>query len=225
MTEPTEPAAGADTPTDPHENVPHENVPSVTRLIALSDGIYAIAMTLLVINVTVPGHLDAAAFHKALNDALPSLGAFALSFTLIAGFWRDHRRILTSLPTETIVVTRLVLLGLGLVALLPFPTGLLAEYASQPDAVALYASAMAAIHAVHATLLLLTQHRVHRSPESPAAVARRRFTAQLAASVLVFGVSIPLAFVNTEAAMWFWLTLVPAHYLLRRHLPARLLRR
>ncbi|MGW6202649.1 TMEM175 family protein [Streptomyces sp. NPDC055089] len=188
--------------------------PDVARLIALSDAVYAIAMTLLVINVAVPAHLDDAAFHKALSDALPNLGAFALSFTLIAGFWRDHRRILTALPTETAVVTRLVLLGLGLVALLPFPSGLLAAYASQPEAVALYAGVMAAIHAVHATLLVLTQHQVHPSPASSAAVARRRFTAQLVSSVLIFGLSIPLAFVNTEGAMWFWLTLIPAHYVL-----------
>lgn len=39
---------------------------------ALSDGIYAIAMTLLVINVAIPAHLDDAAFHKALSDALPT---------------------------------------------------------------------------------------------------------------------------------------------------------
>lgn len=208
----TEPVAATRTP---------EHSPGTARLIALSDGIYAIAMTLLVINVAVPANLPAAAFHKALNDALPSLGAFALSFTLLAGFWRDHRRILMALPAETTVVTRLTLLGLGLVALLPFPTGLLAEYASQPDAVALYASAMAAIHAVHATLLLLTQRQVHPSSASPAAAARRRFTAQLASSALVFALSIPLAFVNTEAAMWFWLALIPAHYTLghyrRRH--------
>ncbi|WP_328684435.1 TMEM175 family protein [Streptomyces sp. NBC_00343] len=171
-------------------------------------------MTLLVINVAVPANLPAAAFHKALGDALPSLGAFALSFTLIAGFWRDHRRILTAVPVETGVVTRLTLLGLGLVALLPFPTSLLAEYASQPDAVALYASAMAAIHAVHAALLLLTQRQVHPSPDSPAARARRRFTVQLASSVLVFVLSIPLAYVNTAAAMWFWITIIPAHVVL-----------
>ncbi|WP_369243615.1 TMEM175 family protein [Streptomyces sp. R41] len=201
------------------ETHPHENATGAARLIVLSDGVYAIAMTLLVINVAVPAHLDDAAFHKALSDALPNLGAFALSFTLIAGFWRDHRRLLTALPIETAVVTRLILLGLGLVALLPFPTALLAEYASQPEAVALYAGAMAAIHAVHATLLLLTQHQVHPSPASSAAVARRRFTAQLGSSVLIFGLSIPVAFVNTEAAMWFWLTLIPAHYVLGHYRP------
>ncbi|MGA5508355.1 hypothetical protein [Streptomyces umbrinus] len=48
-------------------------------------------------------------------------------------------------------------------------------------------------------------------------MARRRFPAQLGSSVLVFGLSVPLAFVNTEAAMWFWLALIPAHYLLGHH--------
>ncbi|MGX9887651.1 TMEM175 family protein [Streptomyces sp. NPDC002276] len=193
---------------------PHENDPGATRLLALSDGIYAIAMTLLVIDVAVPAHLDDAGFHKALGDALPSLGAFALSFSLISGFWRDHRRILTALPGETTTVTRLVLLGLGLVALLPFPTSLLAEYASHPEAVAFYAGAMTAIHGVHVALLLLTQRQVHPSPESPAALARRRFTTQLGTSALIFALSIPLAFVDTTAAMWFWATLVPVHYLI-----------
>ncbi|MFD8221606.1 TMEM175 family protein [Streptomyces sp. NPDC059697] len=61
------------------ETHPHENAPGAARLIALTDGIYAIAMTLLVINVAISAHLDDAAFHKALSDALPNLGAFALS--------------------------------------------------------------------------------------------------------------------------------------------------
>ncbi|MET8517734.1 hypothetical protein ABZV45_41145, partial [Streptomyces sp. NPDC005077] len=59
------------------------------------------------------------------------------------------------------------------------------------------------------------------SPASSAAAARRRFTAQLGSSVLIFGLSVPLAFVNTAAAMWFWLTLIPAHYILGHH-PRRL---
>ncbi|MGW3283029.1 TMEM175 family protein [Streptomyces sp. NPDC001002] len=199
----------------------HENAPGVARLIALSDGIYAIAMTLLVIDLAVPAGLNDAAFHRALSDELPSLGAFALSFTLLSGFWRDQRRILATLPVESFVITELILLGLGLVALLPFPTGLLAEYASQPAAVALYAGAMAAIHAVHTALLLLTQRQVHPTPTSPAAVARRRLAAQLGSSVLIFGLSIPLAFLNTDAAMWFWITLVPTHFVLGRF-PRRL---
>ncbi|MCX5129391.1 TMEM175 family protein [Streptomyces sp. NBC_00347] len=203
--------------TEPFVRVhPVDEGTSMVRLVALSDGIYAIAMTLLVIDVAVPAGLDDSAFHQALRNALPNLGAFALSFALTAGFWRDHRRILAGLTTGTVAVTRVTLLGLGLVALLPFPTALLAEYASQPDAAAVYAAAMAAIHTVHVILLLLTQHQVHQTASSPGARERRRFGAQLAVSVTIFVLSIPLAFVSTAAAMWFWVALVPAHHLLRR---------
>jgi hypothetical protein len=73
---------------------------------------------------------------------------------------------------------------------------------------------MTAIHGVHVALLLLAQRHVHPSPASPAAVARRRFTAQLGTSALVFALSIPLAFVDTTAAMCFWITLAPTHYLI-----------
>ncbi|MET7683461.1 TMEM175 family protein [Streptomyces sp. NPDC005423] len=194
---------------------PREDGTGMARLVALSDGIYAIAMTLLVIDVSIPGHLDSAAFHRALREALPSLGAFALSFTLIAGFWRDQRRILTGLTTASTLVTRVTLLGLGLVAMLPFPTALLAEYASQPDAVAFYAGVTAAIHAVHVVMLLLTQGQV----EPSRAADRRRFTARLTADVLVFLLSVPLAFLDTTAAMWFWLALLPVQYLLRLSRP------
>ncbi|MCZ4124937.1 TMEM175 family protein [Streptomyces sp. H39-S7] len=191
----------------------------MARLVALADGIYAIAMTLLVIDVAIPENLSDAAFHRALLDALPKIGAFALSFALLSGFWRDHRRILTGLPAATTVATRVTLLGLGLVALLPFPTSLLAEYASQPDAVALYATTMAAIHAVHVVLLRITQHRIHPSADSLAATNRRRFAARLAVSVLIFALSVPLAYVNTAAAMWFWLALIPAQQLIRLRRP------
>ncbi|MFF3209521.1 TMEM175 family protein [Streptomyces sp. NPDC002886] len=188
----------------------------MARLVALSDGIYAIAMTLLVIDVAVPAGLGDSAFHQALRNALPNLGAFALSFALTAGFWRDHRRILAGLSNGTAAVTRVILLGLGLVALLPFPTALLAEYASQPEAVAVYATAVAAIHTVHLVLLLLTRHQVHPTASSPGAGERRRFGVRLAVSVVIFVLSIPLAFVSTAAAMWFWLALVPARHLVRR---------
>ncbi|MFE4754995.1 hypothetical protein ACFRIB_32795 [Streptomyces mirabilis] len=71
------------------------------------------------------------------------------------------------------------------------------------------------------TLRGTPQRQVHPSPASSTVAARRRFAAQLGSSVLIFGLSVPLAFVNTEAAMWFWLTLIPAHYILDRH-PRRL---
>lgn len=90
------------------------------RLTALSDGVFAIAMTLLVLNISVPPDLGAAAFHEALREQLPNLGAYALSFVVIAQFWRDHRYVLDRVDASVDRGGHLTLLGLGLVALLPF---------------------------------------------------------------------------------------------------------
>ncbi|MFD9006863.1 TMEM175 family protein [Streptomyces sp. NPDC059582] len=188
------------------------------RLITLSDGIYAIAMTLLVLDLRIPPNLANGAFHQALRETWPNFGAAALSFAVLAGFWRDQRRILAPLTTVSPLVTRLTLLGLGLAAVLPFPTALLAEYSAHPETIALYAGTIAAVDAVHVAVLLLTQRQAHPSPAVSAFAARRRFTAQLVASTAIFAVSIPVALYDTNAAMLTWLAVIPAHHLLARRI-------
>ncbi|MEU8794031.1 TMEM175 family protein [Streptomyces sp. NPDC048643] len=182
------------------------------RLVTLSDGIYAIAMTLLVLDLHIPQHLKGEAFKEALRSTWPNLGAAALSFAVLAGFWRDQRRILAPLSSVSPLVTRLTLLGLGLAAVLPYPTTLLAQYASHPQTIALYAGTVAAVETVHVMVLLLTRHQTHASPEAPASAARRTFTAQLLSSAVVFAVSIAVAFYDTDVAMLTWLAVVPAHH-------------
>ncbi|MGP4111769.1 TMEM175 family protein [Streptomyces sp. 4N509B] len=182
----------------------------VERLTALSDGVFAIAMTLLALDIRVPPGLDDGEFHEALWEALPNVGAYALSFTVIAQFWRNHRLILGggSFAANGHVV-RWTLLGLALVALLPFPTSLLAEYDDQAVAVAVYGGCVAAINAAH-LFLLLTTNRLRPPPRDRlVARARRLDAADLGVVVVVFGASTPLAALSPALAMWSWLTLVP----------------
>jgi TMEM175 potassium channel family protein len=186
------------------------------RLSALSDGVFAIAMTLLVLDVSVPTGLDSAGFHEALEDALPNLAAYALSFAVIGEFWRDHRHILSAAPSADGLVTVVTLIGLALIALLPFPTSLLAEYSDEPVAVAIYSGTVAAINTAHLALLL-TIHQLLRPPTGVlTARARRLGAADLGSTVLVFGSAVPIAFASPDAAKWFWLTLVPAKVLIGR---------
>jgi uncharacterized membrane protein len=135
----SEPASGSDRP---------------ERLLTLSDGVFAIAMTLLVLGISVRSGLSPSDFRHALGDTAPQLLAYALSFVVIAGFWLDHHWILKPVQNADGALTQLVLLSLGLIALVPFPTTLLAEYASQPQSVAIYAGAVIAIDAVHLALVL-----------------------------------------------------------------------
>ncbi|MET7643681.1 TMEM175 family protein [Streptomyces sp. NPDC005426] len=117
-------------------------------------------MTLLVLDITVPPALDEAGFDAALAGVWPSLGAYALSFAVLAGFWRDQRSILHQVRRCGTLMVRVTLAGLGLVALLPFPTSLLSEYGgSYPAAVAVYAVTIAGIALLHLTLFLLARRR------------------------------------------------------------------
>ena len=186
------------------------------RLENLSDGVFSIAMTLLVLDVTMRRGLSTKGFEEALHQTLPHLAAYALSFAVISQFWRDHRRILARFPTLDGTVTGLTLLGLGLTAVLPFPTALLAEYSSQPLAVAVYGLSVSLQNAVHLALLL-TSHKRIGPPDGKTEVRVRRLdAADLASTVIVFGLTVPLAFVSPTAAKWVWLALFPAKFLIGR---------
>ncbi|MGV9267826.1 TMEM175 family protein [Kitasatospora sp. NPDC003701] len=179
------------------------------RLIALSDGIYAIAMTLLVLDVRVPDGLDQQGLRDALDDLWPKLSAYVLSFYILAAFWLDQRQVLRGVRRVDGLVLRLTLAGLGLIALLPFPTSLLAEYHPQDEAVVLYAVVIILIVLQHLALLLTIRHRGHAGPAADRRTTRL-VVADMGVTVLVFGASLPIVLaVSPRAALYSWLALVP----------------
>ena len=102
------------------------------RVEAFSDGMFAIAITLLILEVKVPtptpGRLTA-----ALLRQWPSYLAFLLSFTYIGIMWMNHHRMFTHIrrSNDTLLVLNLLLL-LGITAV-PFPTAVLAANLGTPD--------------------------------------------------------------------------------------------
>jgi uncharacterized membrane protein len=96
------------------------------RLEAFSDGVLAIAITLLVLEIHVdPSSLDRP-WH-ALADEWPAYLAFVTSFLTIGGVWLAHHGLFTRLRAVDPVLMRLNLLVLLAVSFLPFPTALMAE--------------------------------------------------------------------------------------------------
>ncbi|KQX43442.1 hypothetical protein ASD97_25550 [Streptomyces sp. Root63] len=183
------------------------------RLITLSDGIFAIAMTLLALEVRVAPDLDSEQFHDALREAVPQLAAYALSFLILSIFWRDQRQILLMSAKTGGLPQHLALAVLGMIALVPFPTSILAEYgAREPLAVAMYAATICLID-----LLQLAMFATLRGRHGVRGVGGWRDTAaDLGATIVVFGASVPIAFFAPQAAMWCWLALFPAKAALGR---------
>ncbi|MFF3325970.1 TMEM175 family protein [Streptomyces sp. NPDC002889] len=193
---------------DGHQRV-RDDEGSAARLLALSDGVFAIAMTLLALDITLPGGLDPAGFEEALGDVAPNLWAYGLSFLVIAAFWRGHHQIFRYTREVDGTVIRLGLLSLGVIALMPFPTTLLAEYGNLPQSVAIYSGAVAAMGATQLGLAVALWKRPWLgSAPTPDPVARNDVV-DLASTVLVFAVAVPLAFVSPMAAKLWWAVLIP----------------
>ena len=117
----------------PAPEVSYHERRALDRLIFFSDGVFAIAITLLVLNVAIPvasqvsGSSD---FVSLLLAALPRLFAYALSFFVIGAYWMAHQRTFHFIERYDRTLAWLNLVFLLFVALVPFPTGLISEYDS-----------------------------------------------------------------------------------------------
>ncbi|HEX3511283.1 MAG TPA: TMEM175 family protein [Solirubrobacteraceae bacterium] len=139
-----------------------------SRLEAFSDGVLAIAITLLVLDIAVPG-----AGHGALSDKLgrqwPSYAAYAVSFLTIGIIWINHHAMVARLAAVDHSVLMLNLLLLLTVGLLPWTTALIAHYLRQGSgqhlAAAIYAGSFLmmsiAFYAMQRHILRNHRHLLH----------------------------------------------------------------
>jgi uncharacterized membrane protein len=113
------------------------------RLNALSDGVFAIAMTLLVIDLKVPDLTGAeeSRLPAELRSQVGSYLAYALSFYVIGQMWLAHHRMFRHIKTTDSRLLRINLLMLMVIAAVPFPTSLLGRYGGQTWGVVPYAAA------------------------------------------------------------------------------------
>jgi uncharacterized membrane protein len=104
---------------------------------AFSDGVFAIAITLLVLEIAVPVGSERDLLRAVLHE-WPSYLAYLVSFSTVGAVWVGHAVITEFLARATPVLIRLNLLLLMVVSFLPFPTKLLAEYIGEdrPERVA-----------------------------------------------------------------------------------------
>jgi TMEM175 potassium channel family protein len=175
-----------------------------SRLEAFSDGVFAVAITLLVLNLTVAGPGHGKLLHQ-LGSHWPSFAAYVISFFVIGIIWVNHHALVR---TIVVVDRRLLFLNLVLllwVVLIPFATGLVAEYMSaylahnNPDgrdvrlAMALYSAVFLGMSAGFAGMFEWTLHGERVANPVPAEkhwAARIRFAGGSVAYVLALVVAL-----------------------------------
>jgi uncharacterized membrane protein len=186
------------------------------RVLFFSDAIFAIAITLLVLDIRVPGFTDNPT--QEIIHSRNNILSFAISFVVIGVFWMGHHSISRYIGAFDRRLIALNLLFLGLIAFLPFPTGLLFEHTTGPSPWAptvFYAGCIAAAGLAELAIWLYAGSN-HLLTDRTPPVLRRSVTLRLLVAPIVFLLSIPVAFYSTNLATYFWLLIAVANWLLNR---------
>lgn len=135
------------------------------RLEAFSDGVLSIAATLLVLDIRVPRSAPGAAhLLAALINLWPVYISYAMSFLYIGIYWANHHFIFKRFRRTDHLFVMLNMLFLMLIALIPFPTALLAEYLRTPGdeqriALLVYSGVLALTAALFLSIWLYATYR------------------------------------------------------------------
>lgn len=181
------------------------------RLIFFSDAVFAIAITVLVLDIHLPPGGDTADNHQLLlmlTGLWPKYFAYVLSFWVIGLYWISHHRKFLIIKRFDNRLLRLNLLLLMVIAFIPFPTAVLSENGNR-TATIFYAIVMAAGGLL---VSILWWHAVHNhrliEPHLDQQLLWREVITPLA-TVSIFVLSIGLSFLEEGWVRLFWMLLIP----------------
>jgi len=188
-----------------------DDEPRVNRLLQLSDGVIAIALTLLVLQLRLPtpGQLhnpdSATELADQLGKGSAELISYAISFYVIAQFWLVHRRISRLLGDQEDGLEWWNFAFLFTITAMPFTSALLGSFVANPLAVDIFAANLLIASLATQAMILIGRRK------GLVSAAKARAARLSAATVpIVMGVSIGLAWLSTSAAMYFWILLAVA---------------
>lgn len=181
-----------------------ENEVEFGRIVAFSDGVFSIAITLLVLNLGIDKGLTEGQVDDALWDQREMFFSYAISFAVIGRFWLVHHRFFAEVNAFDGRLIGLNLVYLGWIVLIPFSSEVLGEYGGKTTAVVLYSVNLAVVVLLGLAMgidarrrgLMKIDDRTHRENQ-----IRATYIAG------IFLLSIPIALVAPNVAPWLWLVL------------------
>jgi len=138
----------------------------LNRIEAFSDGVFAIVVTLLVLELKVPSladHRSVAELAHQLFDLLPKFLSWLISFIIVCKFWLNHHHILDHARHANYAMVWLNSLFLMGQSFIPFPTALMGEYPANPLAV----TAFGVVMAVNTLLFIALHAYIRRHLQKP----------------------------------------------------------
>jgi uncharacterized membrane protein len=183
-----------------------ESLVEMSRLNNLSDGVFAIALTLLAFDLRLPGEVLAIDLPNKLLELAPKFVVYLISFVVIGGAWGAHQRMLKQIKRGDGVLVWFNLFCLLFIGLLPAGAALLGRYPKEFVAITCFALDVTLIQL---TTLWLWRHASQSGlinprldPRVVVSIGRR-----LNLSTVVFLLSIPLALWNPWITYLFWVGL------------------
>ena len=190
---------------------------ALDRIVFFSDAVFAIAITLLALELHVPEMpIDQVATRMPgqLEAMTPKFISFILSFLIIGSYWAAHHRDFQHIKRYDQRLIWINLLLLMLVAFLPFPTAMLGNYPAQQYTVTVYAGCLALMGFVRAWLWWYASRNYRLIDPQLDAHTIFRMNRRGLIVPLIFLLSIVVAAFNPLVAMWSW-GLVGASFALR----------
>jgi uncharacterized membrane protein len=179
---------------------------STNRLESFSDGVFAVAITLLVLNLVVPDVGPDRSLGPALIRNWPQYAAYVVSFLTIGIIWINHHAMIGRLRAadHTILICNLLLLMT--VAVLPFATDLIATYLRHPHgrtlAAVLFAGAFLLMGVMFGLLNgVILLRRADLLRDSLSLARRRQIFIRAASGTLPYLVAVGVAFVSAYASL------------------------
>ena len=194
-----------------------ENEVEFGRIVAFSDGVFSIAITLLVLNLGIEKGLTEGQIDDAIWNLREDLLAYGISFAVIGRFWLVHHRFFAEVKAFDARLIGLNMLYLGWIVLLPFSSEVLGEYGGTTTGVVVYSVNLALVVVLGH---LMSTYARRQGLTEIGDRAHREAQIRSAWIAGIFLLSIPLAFLSPSLATLLWLVLFidPASRLARRGL-------
>lgn len=181
----------------------------IDRVNGFSDAVFAVAITLLILTITVPVISDNSQLASELEAMWPKFLGFLISFLIIGSFWVSHHVMFRYLERHRPGFLWINLLFLMLIVLLPFSTDLMSEYNTSVLAVVFYDLNMVAASGVLMLLWWYMSYHAHLVSESLDDLLRRHLLLTQVALMTVFLCAAGVAFINIPASQYLYIALFP----------------
>lgn len=200
---------------DRHLKQRQENEVEFGRIVAFSDGVFSIAITLLVLNLGIDKGLTEGQIDNALWGQRDVFFAYAISFAVIGRFWLVHHRFFSEVNAFDGRLIGLNLVYLGWIVLIPFSSELLGEYGGKTTAVVFYSVNLAVV-VLLGLLMGIDARRRGMTRIDDRTHRKNRIRSGYIAGI--FLLSVPLALLAPNLAPYLWLVLFvdPSSRLARR---------